>query len=267
MEAPTIRGNYSEVPLEDLKPNPWNYNKQSKTIFSKLAKSIKKNGFVQPIVVRSLKDKSLEIINGEHRWRAARLAGMDNVGVFDVGQMDDAEAKQLCIILNELGGEPDQIRLSELLQDINETVDFEDLAEVMPFPDKELSMMLEVADFSFDKLPDVNVKAALADPEDEDEDEDAPDPKAKKDKGVAGSIKRLKFQLGPDTHREMETKLAELGGDANAHIVKAIRAYHKAELERRKSRKDKAKTIVKKAGGRRRVGKKGNNGATDNADS
>ncbi|MFN3630209.1 MAG: ParB/RepB/Spo0J family partition protein [Casimicrobiaceae bacterium] len=64
-----------------------------------LAASIKTQGLMQPIVVRQLADGRHEIIAGERRFRAARLAGLDRVPVI-VREVDDATALTLALIEN-----------------------------------------------------------------------------------------------------------------------------------------------------------------------
>ena len=64
-----------------------------------LADSIKAQGMVQPIVVRSVGDKSFEIIAGERRWRAAQLAGLAEVPVF-IREVDDQTAMAMALIEN-----------------------------------------------------------------------------------------------------------------------------------------------------------------------
>lgn len=63
-----------------------------------LAESIKSQGVLQPILVRSL-DDGYEIIAGERRWRAARLAGLEEVPVV-VHDVDDSAAMAISLIEN-----------------------------------------------------------------------------------------------------------------------------------------------------------------------
>jgi ParB family chromosome partitioning protein len=63
-----------------------------------LAESIKSQGVLQPILVRSL-DDGYEIIAGERRWRAARLAGLEEVPVV-VHDVDDSAAMAIALIEN-----------------------------------------------------------------------------------------------------------------------------------------------------------------------
>lgn len=64
-----------------------------------LAASIKAQGIIQPILVRQLIDDSYEIIAGERRWRAAKLAGLDHVPVL-VRSVPDKAALAMALIEN-----------------------------------------------------------------------------------------------------------------------------------------------------------------------
>ncbi len=64
-----------------------------------LAASIKAQGIMQPILVRQLLDDSYEIIAGERRWRAAKIAGLTHVPVL-VRIVDDNAALAMALIEN-----------------------------------------------------------------------------------------------------------------------------------------------------------------------
>ena len=64
-----------------------------------LADSIERNGMVQPIVVRPLKAGNYEIIAGERRWRAAKLAKIQEVPVI-IRELSDAQALEIGLIEN-----------------------------------------------------------------------------------------------------------------------------------------------------------------------
>ena len=71
-----------ELPIDQIQPNPLN----PRTIFQKekldeLAQSIKANGIIQPLVVRKTDDGTFQLIAGERRWRASKLAGLEKVPV------------------------------------------------------------------------------------------------------------------------------------------------------------------------------------------
>lgn len=66
---------------------------------TELAESIKAQGVVQPIVVRSMSGGQYEIIAGERRWRAAKLAGLAEIPAV-VRAMDDQQALAIALIEN-----------------------------------------------------------------------------------------------------------------------------------------------------------------------
>ena len=69
-----------EISLDKIIPN----RSQPRTIFGEselleLAQSLKETGVLQPIVVRRIGDGSYELVAGERRWRAAKLAGLSSI--------------------------------------------------------------------------------------------------------------------------------------------------------------------------------------------
>lgn len=82
-----------DIPQDLIIPNP---NQPRKRFdfdgLEELAQSIRENGILQPITVRSTQDKKFELIAGERRLRAARLVGMTKIPalVIDMQQKDSA---------------------------------------------------------------------------------------------------------------------------------------------------------------------------------
>lgn len=66
------------VPIDAIGPNPYNPNRQSEHDFTLLCKSIAADGFTQPVIVNRT---SNQIVDGEHRWRACRALGFDEIPV------------------------------------------------------------------------------------------------------------------------------------------------------------------------------------------
>lgn len=91
----------TELPIDMITPNPGQpRTDMDEGSLSELADSIGKVGLLQPIIVRPLGD-SYQIIAGERRWRAARLAGLEDVPV-RVRPTDEAESLELALIENLL---------------------------------------------------------------------------------------------------------------------------------------------------------------------
>jgi ParB family chromosome partitioning protein len=81
------RGKYQ--PRKDMHPER----------LQELADSIKAQGIIQPVVVRKLAAEKYEIIAGERRWRAAQLAGLQQVPVV-IKEIDDRTAMAIALIEN-----------------------------------------------------------------------------------------------------------------------------------------------------------------------
>ncbi|MGN0172039.1 MAG: ParB/RepB/Spo0J family partition protein [Acutalibacteraceae bacterium] len=86
--------------LVDVRPNPEQPRRQfDEQALSELASSIEKHGVLQPLVVRPMPDGGYEIVAGERRWRAARLAGLAEVPVV-IRELSDRETAELALIEN-----------------------------------------------------------------------------------------------------------------------------------------------------------------------
>lgn len=64
-----------------------------------LSDSIKEHGLIQPLLVRPLDDGSYQIVAGERRWRASRMAGLEKIPVV-IKDLSDDETMQLALIEN-----------------------------------------------------------------------------------------------------------------------------------------------------------------------
>jgi ParB family chromosome partitioning protein len=92
--------NRSEVSISSIQPNP----KQPRTVFDEdalreLAASIKEIGILQPPVVRRIGENRYELIMGERRLRAAKLAGLSTIPVI-IRQTNDAELLREALVEN-----------------------------------------------------------------------------------------------------------------------------------------------------------------------
>lgn len=136
------------LPVDALRPNPWNPNRVPLEVMHKLREYLRKEGLVQPLVVRSLADH-YQILGGFHRWTICK----DELGYPEVPcvvvDVDDKRAKILTVNLNELSGDPVQRLLAELIHDLSRDTSLEDLATMLPYAEAELTDLEELL-----KLPD-----------------------------------------------------------------------------------------------------------------
>ena len=91
---------YQILPLYKVEPNPdqprQNFDEEE---LQALADSIAEHGIIQPLTVRQTKSGYYQIIAGERRWRAARMAGLTEVPAV-VMEADDRKAMELALIEN-----------------------------------------------------------------------------------------------------------------------------------------------------------------------
>ena len=88
------------VPLKLVSPNPHQpRQKFDEKSLKELAESIREKGIIQPITVRT-RDKGYELIAGERRLRAAKLAGLTEVPVHVLEIEDDVEMMEMALIEN-----------------------------------------------------------------------------------------------------------------------------------------------------------------------
>ena len=89
-----------KVAIDLVVRNPKNPRKHfAEEDLQDLASSIRQHGIVQPVVVRPVADGKFEIIAGERRWRAAQLAGLNEIPVL-IREVDDRTALELAIVEN-----------------------------------------------------------------------------------------------------------------------------------------------------------------------
>lgn len=136
----------------DLHPNLFNANVLDDDLYQKAIASIETYGFVDPVTVRVVNDQ-YEIIDGEHRVRAARKLKLKLVPVI-VLVCDDDTAQQLSLVLNELHGRPDPAKLSRLLQGLAERHPVDELLKTLPFAREQFMAVV--------RLPGAPIATAVA---------------------------------------------------------------------------------------------------------
>jgi ParB family transcriptional regulator, chromosome partitioning protein len=89
-----------DLPVELIAPNPHQPRRAfDEAALQSLADSIAANGILQPVLVRPLAGGTYELVAGERRWRAARLAGLERVPAL-VRERDDATSLELALVEN-----------------------------------------------------------------------------------------------------------------------------------------------------------------------
>jgi ParB family chromosome partitioning protein len=98
-DLPTATDGVRELPVELIAPNPKQPRRKiDEEALRALAQSLRAQGVLQPVLVRP-RAGGYELIAGERRWRAAKLAGIDRIPAL-VRPTDDAHTLELALIEN-----------------------------------------------------------------------------------------------------------------------------------------------------------------------
>ena len=90
----------TELPIEDIAPNPHQPRARfDEEAIKELSQSIKANGVLQPIVVRRSPGNGYELVAGERRLRASRLAGLTSIPAI-IRQVADREMLEMALVEN-----------------------------------------------------------------------------------------------------------------------------------------------------------------------
>lgn len=90
----------SEIPVSQIEPNPFQPRKEfDEEALSELADSIRTLGLIQPITVRRITPTKYQIISGERRYRACRMAGIASIPAY-IRETDDVGMLEMAIVEN-----------------------------------------------------------------------------------------------------------------------------------------------------------------------
>jgi len=123
---------------DGITPNSYNPNRQNDHEFRLLCKSIEEDGFTQPVIVGA----DGVIVDGEHRWRAARELGLEQIPIVRV-PMDAAQARVATLRHNRARGSEDLELSVEVLRDLERLGALDWAAESLDLDDEELNRLLQ----------------------------------------------------------------------------------------------------------------------------
>jgi ParB/RepB/Spo0J family partition protein len=157
VEKPTVaveRTDAVYVPIGSITKNDYNPNAQSAHDFELLLSSIRTDGFTQPILVHR---PTMEIIDGEHRWKAAQVLGMTEVPVV-FSDMSEAQRKIATLRHNRARGSEDVALSAQIIRELADLGALDQVVEELNLEQIEVNQFLkEIAP------PEVDPRS-LADP-------------------------------------------------------------------------------------------------------
>ncbi|WP_339022727.1 ParB/RepB/Spo0J family partition protein [Spiroplasma endosymbiont of Crioceris asparagi] len=122
---PKLKIEQNVVELKNLIPNPYQPRKTFDELqIQELADSIKEHGLIQPILVKKIDSERYQVVAGERRFRAAKVAGLKELSVV-VLELTDLQVEELAIIENiqrvDLSDIEEAIAYNQLAKKLNLT--------------------------------------------------------------------------------------------------------------------------------------------------
>lgn len=138
------------VDIDRIEPNDYNPNDMEAELFEAIVEQVKDEGMNQPILCRENPDKEgfFLIVDGEHRWKAAKIAGKKLIAIVVVA-FDPTTAKVRTLSMNHLRGQNIPIKLARLLVDLHKVYSAADIRKMTGIGEKDQQSVLELL-----KVPD-----------------------------------------------------------------------------------------------------------------
>lgn len=130
------------VSIDSVQPNGWNPNEMDAATFTDLVNDIKAQGNDQPTIVREVElpdgTKVFEVVDGEHRLRASKEAGLKEILVSVKHDWNEEEAKLQTLRRNALRGHNNPYKFTQLVSALNKKgLDFENIRARASLPAKD----------------------------------------------------------------------------------------------------------------------------------
>jgi ParB-like chromosome segregation protein Spo0J len=209
------------VAPSDIAPNDYNPNRQNDHEFTMLCRSITEDGFTQPVLVGS----DGNIVDGEHRWRAAQELGLEAIPIVRV-PMAGAQARIATLRHNRARGSEDVELSVAVLRDLEQLGALDWAADSLDMTDQELNRLLE----------DIPAPESLAD--EEYTEAWVPDRDGSMDAGDSTAVGSDSTPAALEANRDMERRIREArtaeeraAAARDRDVYRVVLSYSGAEAE------------------------------------
>jgi hypothetical protein len=159
-----FKGEPKIVDIERIQPNDWNPKDSieesdfNKTKFEEIKLNLQKKKQYMPILVRRLSDDEkkdspsidYQIVDGYHRWLAAKELGWPKILVWDLGQISKEEAKGITLDAVYLQVPASEVLIAKVVSEVAELG--EENLQYLPYPKDKIEEYLKMAEFDWEKL-------------------------------------------------------------------------------------------------------------------
>lgn len=145
------------IKTSDINPNDWNPNEMSESEFAMLLDNISRLGFADPLLVTKNGDNKYKVVDGEHRYRAALLAGIEDIPAVVV-ELTEEDQRLQTVRMNQIKGEWNPTKFNALVNDMmqKKELTIEDAAYELGFADPSDFHLLR--DLMRESLPSTRTK-------------------------------------------------------------------------------------------------------------
>ena len=167
-----FKGEPKIVDIERIQPNDWNPKDSieesdfNRTKFEEIKLNLQKKKQYMPILVRQLSDDEkkdnpsidYQIVDGYHRWLAAKELGWHKILIWDLGQISKEEAKGITLDAVYLQVPASEVLIAKVVSQVAELG--EEGLQYLPYPKDKIEEYLKMAEFDWEKLESEPEKVA-----------------------------------------------------------------------------------------------------------
>lgn len=140
--------NIEKVSIDSVRPNSYNPKVKDSKEYSDVVESLKQNGLMSFIFVREVEgEDGYEIVDGEHRYLAAKELGYQEIYIYNLGKISEEEARALTLWF-EVQVSFDEVELAPIVVELSK-IDIK-----LPYTDEQINKFEEMQKFDFDDLGD-----------------------------------------------------------------------------------------------------------------
>ena len=128
------------IPVEEIEENSWNPNEMNAEEFELLVQEIREVGFIDPVQVVPMVDGGYRLLGGAHRWRAAKLLGMDEIPatiLSDAKWQEEDLQKFVTVRLNQLHGKANTQKMIVLYKEMEQKYGEKSLQRMFAYTDED----------------------------------------------------------------------------------------------------------------------------------
>lgn len=141
----------TDIEVKKIQPNKYNPNRIPKGLLTHLKNTIQRYGFLQPILVREVKENCYEIVDGEHRYKTLKELGYEKVPSLVI-EVDDDFAKMGTLNMNNIRGKSDHIKVAKIIDKLREGHTEEQIAEMLGYSVADILEFQALTSFSLNNL-------------------------------------------------------------------------------------------------------------------